>query len=366
MRKTSLNAIHQELDAQLIEFAGYEMPVKYSSINEEHLTVRESVGMFDLSHMGEFHLAGPGAVTFVDGLVTNDVAALEPGQILYTPMCYPDGGIVDDLLVYRLGDDELMLVVNASNIEKDWAWVEEHLPAEGVTAENRSYQTTLVAVQGPGAEKVLSAVTELDLSGLAFYAWTRGTVAGIDDVLVSRTGYTGEDGFEIYLPDEDGPALWRALWPHNVEAGGRAIGLGARDTLRLEMKYALYGNDIDKTTNPLEAGLKWTVKLDKGDFIGRESLLEVKRNKVSRKLICFEMLDRGIARHGAPCHDDDGAEIGVVTSGTMSPSLGKPIGLAYLNRGHTKSGGEFLVEIRGKLRRAVVVKPPFYKDGSRK
>ena len=282
MLKTALNTIHRELGAQLVDFAGYEMPLKYTSINDEHITVRDKVGMFDLSHMGEFFLRGPKAVAFVDYLVTNDVAGLEPGNVVYSPMCYPDGGIVDDLLIYRLAEDELMLVVNASNIDKDWEWVTEHLPAEGVSAQNLSRETALVAVQGPLAEEVLAEVTDIDLPAIAFYAWARGTVAGVPDLLVSRTGYTGEDGFEIYLPNEHAETVWRALWPLNTARGGMAIGLGARDTLRLEMKYCLYGNDIDKTTNPLEAGLKWTIKLDKSDFIGKEALQLVKREKVSR------------------------------------------------------------------------------------
>jgi aminomethyltransferase len=366
MLKTALNEIHRELGAQLVEFAGYEMPLKYTSINEEHTTVRDKVGLFDLSHMGEFLLSGPKAAAFVDYLVTNRVANLEPGEIVYSPMCYPDGGIVDDLLIYRLAADELMLVVNAANIDKDWEWVREHLPAEGVEARNLSRETTLIAVQGPLAEEVLAAVTALDLSAIPFYGWVRGAVAGAPELLVSRTGYTGEDGFEIYLPNEHAETVWRALWPVNTDRGGAAIGLGARDTLRLEMKYCLYGNDIDKTTNPLEAGLKWTVKLKKDDFIGKEALQRVKAEKVSRKLICFEMQERGIARHGAECYDEEGGAIGHVTSGTMSPSLGKAIGLAYLSRGHTKSGSGFLVDIRGKHRRAVVVKPPFYQEGSRK
>jgi aminomethyltransferase len=364
MKKTALNAIHHELGGRMIEFAGHELPVQYTSINEEHRTVRAKVGLFDLTHMGEFWFCGPGALDCVNRLVTNDVAALADGQILYTPMCYPDGGIVDDLLVYRFGEEKILTVVNGACVDKDWEWVTGHVPA-GLEVTNESDETTLIAVQGPLAEDVIRSVTLVPLDAIGFYEFAVGTVAGVDDLLLSRTGYTGEDGFEIYIPNAHAETVWRALWPKTVELGGRPIGLGARDTLRLEMKYCLYGNDIDRTTNPYEAGLAWTVKPEKEDFIGRDALVKVKEDKPKRRLVCFEMLERGIARQRAKCFAD-GEEIGEVTSGTMSPSLGRAIGLAYLASAHRKSGTEFRVEIRGRRRRAVVVKPPFYKEGTRK
>jgi aminomethyltransferase len=364
MKKTALNAIHHELGGHMIEFAGHELPVQYTSIVEEHRTVRAKVGLFDLTHMGEFWYEGPGALDFVNRLVTNDVAALGDGQVLYTPMCYPDGGIVDDLLVYRFGEEKILTVVNGACVDKDWDWVTQHAP-KGLEVTNRSDETTLIAVQGPLAEEVVRSVTDVPLEPIGFYEFATGRVAGVDDLLLSRTGYTGEDGFEIYMPNAHAETVWRALWPKTQELGGKPIGLGARDTLRLEMKYCLYGNDIDQTTNPFEAGLAWTVKLEKGDFIGRDALVQAKEAKPDRRLVCFEMLDRGIARQHAKCYSD-GAEIGEVTSGTMSPSLNKAIGLAYLASSHRKSGSEFAVDIRDTHRKAVVVKPPFYKDGTRK
>jgi len=364
LKKTALNAIHRELGGQMVEFAGYELPVKYTSINEEHRIVREKVGLFDLTHMGEFWVEGAGALEFVHSLTTNNIAALEDGQVIYTPMCYEDGGIVDDLLVYRFSAERVLMVVNGACLEKDWDWVKSHLP-DGLTLTNRSNETTLIAIQGPRAEEVVASVTDLPLSPIEFYHFVLGKVAGFDDVIVSRTGYTGEDGFELYLPNEQAAAVWNALMPKVRELGGAAIGLGARDTLRLEMKYCLYGNDIDQTTNPLEAGLSWTVKLKQGDFIGRAAIAKVKEEKPKRSLICFEMVDKGIARHDAACYLGE-EKLGHVTSGTMSPSLGKAIGLAYLNRPNHKSGTEFEIEIRGKRKKAVVVKPPFYKGGSRK
>ncbi len=374
MKKTALNAIHHELGGQMIEFAGYELPVQYTSINEEHRTVRAKVGLFDLTHMGEFWYEGPGALAFVNRLVTNDVAAAKDGQVLYTPMCYPDGGIVDDLLVYRFGGEKILTVVNGACVDKDWEWVTQHAP-KGLKVTNKSDETTLIAVQGPLAEEVIRSVTDIPLEPIGFYEFAVGTVAGVDNLLLSRTGYTGEDGFEIYIPNAHAETVWRALWPKTVELGGKPIGLGARDTLRLEMKYCLYGNDIDKTTNPLEAGLAWTVKLEKDDFIGRDALVKAKEAKTGRRLVCFEMVERGIARQHTKCFADgveNGAErssakqIGEVTSGTMSPSLGKAIGLAYLASSHRAAGTEFSVDIRDKFRRAVVVKPPFYKNGTRK
>ncbi|HDR06933.1 MAG TPA: glycine cleavage system aminomethyltransferase GcvT [Candidatus Coatesbacteria bacterium] len=364
MKKTALNAVHRELGGHMIEFAGYELPVQYTSIIEEHRTVRAKVGLFDLTHMGEFWFEGPGALEFANRLVTNDVAAARDGQVLYTPMCYPDGGIVDDLLAYRFSGEKILLVVNGACVEKDWEWVAGHAPS-GLKVTNASDETSLIAVQGPLAEEAVRSVSDIPLEPIGFYEFAVGRVAGVDGLLLSRTGYTGEDGFEIYMPNAQAETVWRALWPGVEELGGRPIGLGARDTLRLEMKYCLYGNDIDKTTNPLEAGLAWTVKLEKEDFIGRDALVKVKEAKPARRLVCFEMLGRGIARQHAKCYDGE-EEIGEVTSGTMSPSLGKAVGLAYLASGHHKPDTEFDVDLRGELRRAVVVKPPFYKQGTRK
>ena len=351
--QTPLFPVHQELGAKMIPFGGWIMPVQYSQILEEHEAVRTAAGLFDLSHMGEFYLRGPEAVADVERLVTNHVGKLTPGQALYTPMCRDDGTIVDDLLVYRLSANELLLVVNASTTDKDREWVTRHL-AKSTHFEDQSSATAMVAIQGPKAAEVLAKQfpAARDLKPFHF---TKAPFGGVE-VFVARTGYTGEDGFEILVPNAQAAALWKALSGPAV----KPIGLGARDTLRLEARLMLYGNDIDDTTTPMEAGIGWTVKLDKGEFIGRSVLLKQKDEGTARKLVGFKMTGRGIARHG---HEivQDGKAVGVVTSGTMSPTLKESIGLAYVPSGLSAVGTPLSIKIRDKDVAAVVVATPFYK-----
>jgi aminomethyltransferase len=362
VKKTALYDIHKDLGAKIVQFAGYFMPVYYSSIIDEHRRVRSTVGLFDVSHMGEFEVRGGEAAAFLQHTTTNDVSALKVNQVQYSTMCYPDGGIVDDLLVYRL-EDRFLLVVNAANLTKDFEWLQDHLKGD-VQLENTSDETTLLALQGPAAERVLSPLVDTDLAEMAYYHCRPARVAD-HPALVSRTGYTGEDGFEIYCAPQRGPSIWAALMDSGRPTDIQPVGLGARDTLRLEMKYALYGNDIDKTTNPLEALLGWVVKLDKGDFIGRQALLKIKENGPFRKLIGFEAEGKMFPRHGFRIVKE-GREIGRVTSGTFSPSLERGIGMGYVAAEQTKVGTEFEIDIRGKLIPGRVVKTPFYKDGTHK
>jgi aminomethyltransferase len=359
-KKTPLHDRHVELDAKMVDFAGFRMPVMYNSINAEHLLVRNNAGIFDLSHMGEFEVSGSDALEFLQRVTVNDVSALEEWQVQYTCMCYQDGGIVDDLLIYRL-PDRYMLVVNAACIEKDFEWLEANQSGD-VRLVDVSDDFGLIAVQGVNAQKFLSQLTESDLDSIKFYWSTRTAVAG-SDMLISRTGYTGEDGFEMYISANECILVWDRIMEFARESAVGPVGLGARDSLRLEMKYMLYGNDIDKTTNPIAAGLGWIVKLEKGDFIGRDAILRVKEEKPSSRLIAFEMLDRAFPRPGYDLVGD-GRIIGRVTSGGYSPSLEKGIGLGYVRRGRTKAGTEIKVDIRGTAKAAVVVKPPFYKHGS--
>jgi len=362
-KKTPFYDIHQRLGAKIVEFAGYYMPVQYRSITEEHRKVRKSVGLFDLSHMGEFKISGPGARQFVQYAVTNDVGKLELGQVLYTCMCYPDGGIVDDLLVYNLGD-VYFLVVNAANIDKDFDHLTSLKNRRDVALENISDDTALLAIQGPDAEKVLAKMTEYDLPSLRFYWSATAEISGVE-MLFSRTGYTGEDGFELYFAPMHAERLWNAAAEAAREFHGEPIGLGARDTLRLEMKYALYGNDIDKTTNPLEAGLGWVVKFDKGDFVGREVLSKVKETGPKRKNVAFELKEKGFPRQHYPIVINN-ARMGEVTSGTFSPMLEKGIGTGYVPAEYSKIGLEIGIDVRGRIVPAEIVKPPFYKFGTRK
>ena len=346
----------------MVDFAGFRMPIQYTGITDEHLAVRENVGMFDLSHMGEFEITGPDALGFIQKTTTNNAADLSPGQIQYTCMTMPDGGIVDDLLVYCLGENHYLLVVNAANTEKDFQWLQSHLEGDLQLAD-RSPETSLLAVQGPNAEKVVRQITDFDLSSMKYYTWAEEELAGAR-VLFSRTGYTGEDGFEIYIPPEHTDIIWQALTEAGRKYDMQLIGLGARDTLRLEMKMALYGNDIDETTNPVEAGLSFIISFDK-DFIGRDVVERVKEEKPARRLVCLELEGRAFPRHGYEI-TDNGEVIGQVTSGTFSPSLKKPIALGYVARHKAKSGSQVSVKIRNKDFPAVVVKPPFYKGGSHK
>jgi aminomethyltransferase len=352
-QKTALYSVHEALGARLIEFGGWIMPVQYSSILEEHQAVRTAAGLFDLSHMGEFDLRGPTAFKDVQQLVANDVSRLTPGQSLYTPMCTATGKIVDDLLVYRLADDHFMLCVNASNIPKDRDWVKKHLSPETKFIDE-SDQTALVALQGPDAPALLdkhfpgtAQLKPFHFVELAFEG---------KRVIVARTGYTGEDGYEIFVPNAQAAALWKKLLTNDV----KPIGLGARDTLRLEARLLLYGNDIDETTSPLEAGIGWTVKLEKGEFVGRDPLVAEKARGIQRKLVGFRMTGRGIARHG---HDvvSGGKVVGAVTSGSMSPTLKENIGLAYVAADLAAPGTELAIRIREKDVPAVVVPTPFYK-----
>jgi len=353
--KTPFYEQHRALGAKLVPFAGFWMPIQYRSIIEEHHQVRSAVGVFDVTHMGEFLVSGPDALSFLNRLTINDVSRLEVGQVQYSAMCYPDGGIVDDLLVYRFAD-HYMLVVNASNIAKDYQWAAEHL-SPGVKLQNISAQTALLAIQGPQAFAALQPLTGVNLGKIPFYHFAEGKLAGID-MIISRTGYTGERGCELYHAPEQSARLWEALFETGQAFGLQPIGLGARDTLRLEMKYCLYGNDIDQTTNPLEAGLGWITKLGKGDFIGRDALLKVQAAGLARRSVGFELLEKGIPRHGYSVLRD-GQIIGVVTSGTHSPTLNKPIGIAYVATPWTQVGQEIQIDLRGKPARAVVVKTPF-------
>ena len=359
LKRTPLYDAHVKAGARMVPFGGWEMPVQYTGIIEEHRTVRSAVGLFDVSHMGEFEIAGPDALAVLQHLTSNDVAALQEGQIQYSILCYPNGTIVDDLTVYRLAPDRFMLTVNAGNIDKDWAWVNQSTE-HGTKARwrNISAETGLIAVQGPKAEALVGRVATRDVTKIGYYRFARGAVAGVS-ALVSRTGYTGEDGFELYVAAADTARLWAALLDAGRADGVAPIGLGARDTLRLEMKYALYGNDIDETTNALEAGLGWVVKPAKGEFIGRDALEKIRAEGVRRKLVGLEMVDKAVARHGYAVHTD-GRPVGVVTSGSYGPSVDKYIAMAYVETALAAIGTALDVEIRGQAKAARVVRTPFY------
>ncbi len=362
VKRTPFHALHAAAGARLIDFAGFEMPVRYTGDVREHTAVRERAGLFDISHMGEFFVSGAGAAAFLDRVVTNDVDALAVGQALYSPMCRPDGGIVDDLLVYRTPID-YMVVVNASNRAKDLSWMLQHRPA-GVTLEDRSDETALLAVQGPKAPEVLRGHVPDSVLELGYYRAGEGRLFGAD-ALIARTGYTGEDGFEIYFRARDADPVWNGL----VAAGHRVrmelIGLGARDTLRLEMGFMLYGNDIDDSTSPLEAGLGWTVKFSKPEFNGRAALAAQKQSGLTRKLVAFELDGRRVPRHGMPI-EHAGRVVGQVTSGTYGPSLGRPIGMGYVEIAAAVMGGSLDIVAGPSKLAARIVKLPFYKHGTRK
>lgn len=357
VRKTPLYDRHVAAGAKLAEFAGYEMPIMYAGIVSEHRRVRTTAGIFDVSHMGEFYVHGPGALASLERVTTNRVAALKEGRVQYTALCREHGGFVDDLLVYRL-PGRYMLVVNASNRDKDFDWIRSHLGA-GATLEDASDETGLVAIQGPASEAVLSKVADADVRGLRYYSSAYTTVAG-KSVLVSRTGYTGEDGFEVYSSPDETPVIWDALFAAGKAHGVEPIGIGARDTLRLEMGYALYGNDIDETRTPVEANLMWITKLDKGDFIGRDAIARRVSEGPRETLVGFELLERGVPRHGQRILAG-GREVGVVTSGSFSPTFEKGIGMGYVQPG---TSGGIEVEIRERRVSAKVVPVPFYRKGS--
>ncbi len=355
LKNVALNDIHVELGAKMVEFAGYYMPIVYSSILEEHKCVRTGVGVFDVSHMGEFRVTGEKALDLIQKVTINDASKLAVNQVQYSAMCYADGGIVDDLLVYRF-EDHYMLVVNASNIEKDFNWIKENL-IDGAEIEDRSDDFTLLAIQGPKSLELVQELTETNLSELKYYWTTEGKVAG-SPMIISRTGYTGEIGLELYMSIEYSEIVMRALLEKGKSYDLHPIGLGARDTLRLEKKMCLYGNDISKETNPYEAGLGWITKLDKGDFVGKDKLAEVKKEGVSRKLIAFELLEKGVPRHGYEIVKDSEI-IGKVTSGSFSPMLEKGIGLGFVAVGYTAVDTEIAVRARGKDIPAIIIKPPF-------
>lgn len=356
---TALTQKHISLGAKMVPFAGYNMPVSYSGLNDEHLCVRNAVGVFDVSHMGEFILKGDKALDLIQLVTSNDAAVLEDGRVQYS--CFPNGqgGIVDDLLVYRIDEKTYMLVVNASNIEKDWNWVSKH-NTFGVDMKNISDRTSLLAVQGPKAIDTLQKLTDINLSEIPYYHFKKGRFNGIDNVLISNTGYTGAGGFEVYFENEVAESMWNAIFEAGAEFGIKPIGLGARDTLRLEMGFCLYGNDIDDTTSPIEAGLGWITKFTK-EFNDKALLAEQKANGTARKLVGFEMLERGIPRHDYEIRDAAGNTIGKVTSGTQSPSLQKGIGMGYVTTANSKAGSEIFIVIRDKALKAQVTKIPFLK-----
>ena len=359
-KKTALYDKHIEFGAKMVEFAGYWMPVQYSGMNEEHATVRESAGLFDVSHMGEFIFRGKNAGVAIDRLTVNNVSKLNEGQVQYSAMCYEHGGIVDDLLVYRF-PDKYMTVVNASNLQKDFDHMKSNL-IEGVEITNVSDDYTLLALQGPQSLNIMSKLTDTKLDDIPFYWFREGKVAGIDTI-ISRTGYTGELGYELYIDKSHSVALWDALFEAGTPLGLKPVGLGARDSLRLEMKYCLYGNDIDETTNPLEAGLGWITKMKKkSDFIGKDALVKIQANGLKRKLIGFELEGRAFPRQHYPIFLN-GEQVSEVASGTFSPSLKKGIGTAYLPLVNCDVGSEIAVEIRGKLVKGRVVGTPFYNAG---
>jgi aminomethyltransferase len=359
MKLTALNKLHRKAGAKLVEFAGYQMPVEYSGIKDEHLTVRKAAGVFDVSHMGEFWVKGPHALNLVKKISSNDPTILRPGQAQYS--CFPNGrgGIVDDFLVYCFEPEKYLLVVNASNISKDWEWVNIHND-RGAELENASDSISLLAVQGPYATNTLQKLTDINLQDIKFYSFVIGRIAGIDDVIISATGYTGAGGFELYCKNEDAEKLWKAVFEAGEEFGIKPVGLGARDTLRLEMGYCLYGNDIDDSTSPIEAGLGWITKFNNGrEFIDRDFLMMQKNEGIQRRLRGFVLLEKGIPRHGYALVDPNETPIGRVTSGTMSPVLEKGIGLGYVAREYASSGTVIYVKIRNKTIPAEIVKLPF-------
>src|ERR1700743_2965404 len=359
MKNTALTDVHIKAGAKIVPFAGYNMPVQYAGINAEHDTVRKGVGVFDVSHMGEFILKGEHALDLIQKVTSNDAAKLYDGKVQYSCLPNEDGGIVDDLLVYRLDEKTYMLVVNASNIDKDWDWISKY-NSDGVEMKDISDRTTLLAIQGPKAAEALQSLTNIDLGSMEYYTFKKGEFAGVPNVLLSATGYTGAGGFEIYVDNKDAEHVWKAVFKAGEPFGIKPIGLGARDTLRLEMGFCLYGNDIDDATSPLEAGLGWVTKFNK-EFTNSTALQQQKNEGLKQKLVGFEMVERGIPRHDYEIVDADGNKIGKVTSGTQSPSLQKAIGMGYVKNEFAREGSEIFIKIRDNQVKAQVVKPPFYK-----
>ena len=356
LKKVPLNDVHEKLGAKMVPFAGYNMPVRYSSDLDEHMTVRNSVGVFDVSHMGEFMIEGPNALDLIQRVTSNDASKLIDGQAQYSALPNDSGGIVDDLLVYKIRDNKYMLVVNASNIDKDWNWI-SRFNTKGAAMRNISDDICLFAVQGPKAKGVLQTLTPVKLDTIPYYHFAIGEFAGVPDVTISNTGYTGAGGFEIYVDKKSAEKVWNAIFQAGAKDGIKPIGLGARDTLRLEMGFCLYGNDITDETSPLEAGLGWITKFTK-DFTNSAALKSQKEKGVNRKLVGFKMVDKGIPRHDYPINDSTGNVIGKVTSGTMSPVLGIGIGMGYVATAHAQPGSEIFIEVRGKNLKAQVQKLP--------
>ncbi|MDM1296033.1 glycine cleavage system aminomethyltransferase GcvT [Sphingobacterium sp. N143] len=359
LKNTALSETHIALGAKMVPFAGFNMPVQYTGINDEHETVRTGVGVFDVSHMGEFILKGEKALDLLQKISSNDVSKLYDGKVQYAYIPNETGGVVDDFLTYRIDDKTYFLVVNASNIDKDWNWISKY-NTEGVEMKNISDQTSLFAVQGPKAADALQALTDIELAPMEYYTFAKGTFAGVENVLISATGYTGAGGFEIYVANEDAQKVWDAIFEAGKAYGIKPIGLGARDTLRLEMGFCLYGNDIDDNTSPLEAGLGWVTKFTK-DFVNSAALKAEKEAGLKKKLVGFEMIDRGIPRHDYEIVDAEGNVIGRVTSGTQSPTLKKSVGLGYVENAFAKDGTDIFILIRNQKVKARVTKPPFVK-----
>jgi aminomethyltransferase len=360
LKDTPLKNKHIALGGKMVPFAGFNMPVQYTGVNDEHLCVRSNVGVFDVSHMGEFRVTGPQALDLLQYVTSNDVSKLSNGKVQYSCLPNDQGGIVDDLLVYRIAQDDYLLVVNASNIEKDWNWINQHNQFDA-SLRNDSDSYALLAVQGPKASAALQSLTKVNLSEISYYTFVIDSFAGIDDVVISATGYTGAGGFELYIPTEKAEQVWDAIFEAGKEFGIKPAGLASRDTLRLEMGFCLYGNDINDSTSPIEAGLGWITKFTK-TFINSEALKAQKEIGTERKLIGFELIERGIPRHDYVIVNTDGREIGIVTSGTMSPSTGKAIGMGYVESSYAAEGTEIAVSIRQKAIAAKVVKLPFIKQ----
>ncbi|MBK6963119.1 MAG: glycine cleavage system aminomethyltransferase GcvT [Bacteroidales bacterium] len=361
MKHTAFSALHEESGAKMVEFAGFYMPVQYEGLLAEHETVRKAVGVFDVSHMGEFWVKGPKALEFVQWVTSNDASKLTDGKVQYS--CFPNdkGGIVDDLLVYRVNAETYLLVVNAANIDKDWAWVNSQNKM-GATLYNASDEISQLAIQGPLALKAMQKLTDTSVTDMEYYTFKKLDFAGVKDIIFSTTGYTGAGGCEIYFANEDAPKIWKAVFEAGAEFGIKPIGLGARDTLRLEMGFCLYGNDINDTTSPIEAGLGWITKFsDEKEFINKAALLKQKNEGVSKKLVGFEMIDKGIPRQHYAILDASGSAVGEVTSGTQSPSLKQAIGMGYVPTAFAKPDTEIFISIRDKALKAKVVKLPFYK-----
>jgi aminomethyltransferase len=362
VKKTPLNQVHRELGARMVDFGGWDMPVQYSGVIEEHLAVRQAAGLFDVSHMGEVEVTGPNALAFIQHLTTNDAAKLVDGQIQYSAICYPEGGVVDDVTLYRFNESRFLFCVNASNTDKDFAWMQQVLSESAMTdvlLNNRSAEFAQIALQGPKAEQILAALTDVRLADIVYYHFCEGVVAGVQ-MIISRTGYTGEDGFELYLPASAAVAVWQQLMATGAAHGLLPIGLGARDTLRLEKGYALYGHELSREITPLEAGLAWITKLDKPDFVGKAALVAQKTAGLPRRRIGLVMQERGVPREGYPVFAGD-RQVGVVTSGTMSPTLMVGVALALVEPDAAEIDNELQVAIRNRRMHAKVARPPFVK-----